>query len=211
LAAGLEIETQLNLDVGSGFFMNTKTLDESEKRYSNVLNLIKFILVFVGVFTLLGGGTKAPKNVQPVQNFELERYLGTWHEIARLDHSFERGLENVTAVYSMREDGGVRVMNSGINRETKQPKQAEGKAYFLGSEDVASLKVSFFGPFYGGYHVAKLDADYKMALVIGPNTDYAWILARSKQPGLAECEAYYQEAEKLGIKRSDWIVGYSCR
>mgnify|MGYP000060699184 CR=1 FL=1 len=190
--------------------MNTNDFKESEKRYSNLLNLMKILLVSVGFFALLSGCTQAPKNVQPVQNFELERYLGTWHEIARLDHSFERGLENVTAVYSMREDGGVRVINSGINTETKKPKQAEGKAYFLGSEDVASLKVSFFGPFYGGYHVAKLDSDYQMALVIGPNTDYAWILARSKQPGLAECEAYYQEAERLGIKRSDWIVGYSC-
>lgn len=190
--------------------MNTFDFKESEKRYSNLLNLIKVLLVTIGLFALLGGCTQAPKNVQPVLNFELERYLGTWHEIARLDHSFERGLQNVTAEYSMRKDGGVRVINTGVNTETKEPKQAEGKAYFLGSENVASLKVSFFGPFYGGYHVAKLDADYQMALVIGPNTDYAWILARSKQPDLASCDAYYQEAERLGIKRNDWIVGYTC-
>ena len=167
-------------------------------------------LGLVSLFSL-SGCTQVPKGVEPVQNFELERYLGQWHEIARLDHSFERGLSAVTATYSKREDGGVRVMNSGFNSETQAVKSAEGKAYFIGSQDIGSLKVSFFGPFYGGYHIAKLDPDYQIALVIGPNTDYGWILARKKQPGLVNCEVYLQAAEELGIARADWIMDAPCQ
>lgn len=112
--------------------------------------------------------------------FNLNRYLGTWYEIARLDHSFERGLNNVSATYSMRDDGGVTVLNRGYNPVTKEWKQATGKAYFTGDTNTASLKVSFFGPFYGGYNVIELDpANYSYALVCGPSTDYLWILART--------------------------------
>jgi apolipoprotein D and lipocalin family protein len=174
---------------------------------------VKPLFMTLGVVTLfnLSGCTQVPKGVEPVQNFDLERYLGQWHEIARLDHSFERGLTDVTATYSKREDGGVRVMNSGFNTETQAIKSAEGKAYFIGSPNVGSLKVSFFGPFYGGYHIAKLDEDYQMALVIGPNTDYGWILARDKQPGLVACEDYLKAAEQLGIARADWIMDTPCQ
>jgi len=190
--------------------MSMNDSNESEQRYFHLLSLIKALFISVGVIVLLAGCTKVPTGLKPVQNFELNRYLGTWHEIARLDHSFERGLKNVTAEYSIREDGGVKVINTGTNRQTNELKQAEGKAYFLGSDKVASLKVSFFGPIYGGYHVVKLDLDYQMALVIGPSKDYAWILSRSTQPGLSRCESYYQAAEQLGIKRSDWIIEYTC-
>ncbi len=191
--------------------MNQVKPNPIQNRVFNVFKRFTFSLMIVGVPALLTGCTQVPKGVTPIQNFELERYLGKWYEIARLDHSFERGLTQVTADYSMREDGGVRVINSGINTENNQPKIAEGKAYFIGAKNIGSLKVSFFGPFYGGYHIAKLDPDYQMALVIGPNTDYAWILSRTKQPGLVKCNEYYQTAESLGIKRSDWIEGEKCK
>ena len=168
------------------------------------------LIVYSLAGLLLSGCTQVPDNVKPVSPFELQRYLGTWHEIARLDHSFERGLTDVTATYSMREDGGVRVINKGIDASGKAS-VAEGKAYFTGNPDTAALKVSFFGPFYGGYHVAKLDKDYQMSLVIGPSYDYAWILSREPNPPKAWCQAYSDKAEQIGIDTSQWIWIKACR
>jgi apolipoprotein D and lipocalin family protein len=121
-----------------------------------------------------------PKNVQPVDNFKIERYLGRWYEIARLDHSFERGLTHVTADYSLRDDGGVKVLNRGYSAEAGLWKEAEGTAYFVEGSDQGYLKVSFFGPFYGSYVVFALDHEnYQYALVCGPDKSYLWILSRS--------------------------------
>jgi apolipoprotein D and lipocalin family protein len=141
--------------------------------------MLNRILAFIAAVFLLGGCTSVPEGVQPVRGFDLEHYLGTWYEIARLDHSFERGLTDVSATYSRRDDGGVRVLNRGWHPSDKSWKQIEGKAYFIGPSDVASLKVSFFGPFYGGYHVFALDPDYRWAMLSGPSKDYLWILARA--------------------------------
>ncbi|CNL18184.1 outer membrane lipoprotein Blc [Yersinia alsatica] len=124
-------------------------------------------------------GVTPPKDVKIVDNFQLPRYLGTWYEIARLDHSFERGLDHVTANYSLRDDGGVKVVNRGYNVKKQQWQESVGKAYFIGSPQQASLKVSFFGPFYGGYNVIDLDDEYQHALIAGPNRDYLWILSRT--------------------------------
>ena len=143
------------------------------------LSLHLLVNSFVGL--LLGGCVALPDGVEAVRGFQLESYLGTWYEIARLDHSFERGLSRVTAEYRRREDGGVQVVNRGFNARTGQWKQANGRAYFVADPQLAQLKVSFFGPFYGGYNVIALDADYQWALVCGPNRDYLWILARQPQ------------------------------
>ncbi len=129
--------------------------------------------------TALSGCTSAPTGVQPVGGFVLDRYLGLWYEIARLDHSFERGLTDVTADYSPRDDGGVDVFNRGFDSDTAAWKEARGRAYFLDAPDTGSLKVSFFWPFYGGYHVMALDPDYRWAMVAGPSHGYLWILART--------------------------------
>ena len=136
---------------------------------------------------LLTGCVGVPKGVKPVQGFELNRYLGRWYEIARLDHSFERGMSHVTADYSMRKDGGVRVLNRGYSEKKKEWKSAEGKAYFVKTPDQGYLKVSFFGPFYGSYVVFELDQkDYQYAVISGPKKSYLWILARKPEidPGL---------------------------
>ena len=118
----------------------------------------------------------------PVENFELKRYLGRWYEIARLNHSFEEGLEAVTADYSMRDDGGVRVINTGRDSDTGVVAQAEGRAYFVGGSNEGHLKVSFFGPFFGSYIIFELDhQDYQYAFVAGYNTDYLWLLARTPE------------------------------
>jgi len=129
---------------------------------------------------LLAGCAGLPPGVTPVDGFQLERYLGKWYEIARLDHSFERGLSSVSAEYSLRPDGGVRVVNRGYSKGDGRWKEAEGKAYFVNRPDQGFLKVSFFGPFYGSYVIMELDhANYGWALVCGPDRSYLWILARS--------------------------------
>ncbi|WP_458527386.1 lipocalin family protein [Onishia taeanensis] len=147
--------------------------------------------------SLLAGCTGIPEGTQAVEGFELDRYLGRWYEIARLDHSFEEGLDCVTADYSRRDDGGVKVINAGVNLETGEPNLAEGKAYFIEAPSVARLKVSFFGPFYGGYNVLALDPDYRHALVAGPNRDYLWILARTPTMAPDTYQALVERAAEL--------------
>lgn len=138
---------------------------------------------------LLGGCVGMPDTVRPVEGFKLERYLGTWYEIARLDHPFERGLTRVRAEYSLREDGDVRVVNHGYNAEKGRWKKAEGRARFVQDSQTGYLKVSFFGPFYGSYVIFELDHEnYQYAVVSGPDTSYLWILARTPEMG-AELKA----------------------
>jgi apolipoprotein D and lipocalin family protein len=149
--------------------------------------------------------------VEPVTDFDISRYLGTWYEIARLDHSFERGLMEVTADYSFREDGGIKVVNRGKNIQTGEWEEAIGKAYFRESNDIGKLKVSFFGPFYGAYNIARLESDYSMALIIGPTLGYAWLLSRTRVPDADLCDRYFTEADRLGIPREDWISVRTCR
>lgn len=126
-----------------------------------------------------------PAGITPVEPFDLDRYLGRWYEIARLDHSFERGLSEVTADYSLRNDGLVRVVNRGYDQAAGRWKQAEGRARFVRESTQGFLKVSFFGPFYGSYIIFALDQEnYNYALISGPDTSYLWILAR--QPHLSD-------------------------
>lgn len=121
-----------------------------------------------------------PKGVEPVSEFELERYLGTWYEIARLDHRFERGLSKITAHYGPRDGGGVTVLNRGFDAEAGEWKDAIGRAYFVEDESMGKLKVSFFGPFFGGYNIIALDKEgYAWAMVAGPDRSYLWILSRT--------------------------------
>lgn len=137
-------------------------------------------LLIASVLLLLTGCTGTPDKVTPVSGFELDRYLGTWYEIARLPHPFEEGLSKVTATYSLQEDGGVKVVNRGFNSEAGEYEEAVGKAYFVGDATVGHLKVSFFGPFYASYVVMDLDkTNYQYSLVTGPDKDYLWILART--------------------------------
>lgn len=149
---------------------------------------------------MLTACTGIPDKVQPVSGFELPKYLGKWYEVARLDHSFERGLSQVTAEYSLREDGGVKVINRGYNDEKKEWKEAIGKAYFVGPADRGHLKVSFFGPFYGSYIVFDLDAQgYQYALISGPDQSYLWILARKPQLDPAVLARLIEKAKAAGF------------
>lgn len=157
-------------------------------------------------FVLLSGCVSIPHGVQPVKQFEVERYLGKWYEIARLDHSFERGLEQISAEYSIREDGGVKVVNRGFSIEKNAWKSAEGKAYFVENVDTGYLKVSFFGPFYGAYVIFELDkTNYQYAFVSGPDKSYLWFLSRSPQVSEALMEKFITQAERLGFDTSKLI------
>ncbi|MEH6643017.1 lipocalin family protein [Vreelandella glaciei] len=154
---------------------------------------------------LLTGCTGIPEGTEPVSDFALDRYLGQWYEIARLDHSFERGLDCVTATYSLRDDDGVRVINRGYNLEEQAWDEAEGRAYFIDDKNVGRLKVSFFDPFYGGYNILELDDDYQWALVAGPNRDYLWILSRTPQMDSATESSLRQRAAELDFPTDELI------
>lgn len=148
-----------------------------------------------------------PDGVTPVDGFELDRYLGKWHEIARLDHSFERGLSRVTAQYSVREDGGVRVINRGFNAKKGKWQESEGKAYFVEEATLGFLKVSFFGPFYGSYVIFELDKDdYQYSFVSGPNTSYLWLLSRSPEVSPEVMEQFLTMAKSRGFATEDLIM-----
>ncbi len=169
------------------------------------MNALRGILL-AAALALLAGCTGTPDSVQPVHNFEADRYLGTWYEIARLDHSFERGLTDITATYSQRKDGGLDVVNRGWDAAKGEWREAQGHAYFLDTPDVASLKVSFFGPFYGGYHVFALDADYQWAMISGPSRDYFWILARQPTLDPATLATLLEEARRAGFDTQALII-----
>jgi len=167
-------------------------------------NTLMHRMLMVAVL-LLTGCTGIPDGVTPVSGFKVDRYLGTWYEIVRLDHSFERGLVDVSATYQTRTDGGIDVINRGYDPSKQTWSEAKGIAYFLGPADKASLKVSFFGPFYGGYHVMALDPDYRWAMVAGPTHKYFWILAR--QPDLPDdvLDKLLQTARNAGFNLNGLI------
>lgn len=149
---------------------------------------------------LLNACTSLPDNINPITDFNTNKYLGKWYEIARLDHSFERGLTHVSAEYSLRDDGGINVLNQGFNPDTQKWQDAKGKAYFVNSSKEAYLKVSFFGPFYGSYVVIDLDTDhYQYSLVTSYNTNYLWILSRTPQMDETVKQRLINKAKSLGF------------
>lgn len=180
-------------------------LERNAKYLAGFLVRSRFLLVLL-VLLPLSTVAKMPEGASVVTDFSLERYLGTWHEIARLDHRFERGLTQVTATYSMRDDGGVRVLNRGYKEKKSKWSDAEGKAYFVDEADIGRLKVSFFGPFYGAYNIITLEPEnYSYALVIGNSTKYMWILAREPALESAVLESLLSKARKLGFDTDELI------
>jgi apolipoprotein D and lipocalin family protein len=171
--------------------------------FVETLNVKKIALLLSCL--LLGSCLGRPEGVSPVEQLDSQRYLGTWYEVARLDHSFERGLSNVTADYSMREDGGLRVINRGYSVEEGEWQQAEGRAYRIEDDQPGHLKVSFFGPFFGSYIVFELASDYQHAFVAGNTTGYLWLLARTPTISDELKEYFLQRAEALGFEVDDLI------
>ena len=159
------------------------------------------LLILVLLLTACMG---VPENVKVVESVNASQYLGTWYEIARLDHSFERGLDKVTATYTAKDDGGVKVLNRGFNVAKNEWKEAEGKAYFVDAPNAdktntGKLKVSFFGPFYGAYNIIALDANYQHVMICGPDKSYLWILSRTPQLAEAIKQELVAKAKAYGF------------
>lgn len=161
--------------------------------------------LFLLPFFLLTACSGIPDGLQAVTNFQLERYLGTWYEIARMDHRFERDLEQVTANYSLREDGGVRVLNKGYNIKKGQWSEAEGKAYFIDNADIGRLKVSFFGPFYAAYNIIELDSNYQYVMISGNTRKYFWILSRTPTMDSKTLDQLLEKAKAYGFTTEQLI------
>lgn len=166
---------------------------------------MKIILLILSTL-FLGGCLGMPDNVSPVKDFQLDRYLGKWYEIARLDHSFERGLQQVTAEYTLRDGGGVSVKNRGFSTDKKAWSEAMGKAYFVNDPGEAYLKVSFFGPFYGSYVIFELGKNYEYAFVSGPDLSYLWLLSRKKEVDPAVMSRFIKKSQELGFDTSELLL-----
>ena len=134
-----------------------------------------------------------------VKNVEIEKYLGTWYEIARFPHSFEKGLVGVTATYSLRKDGKIKVLNQGYKGSLGGKRSlAEGKAKIPDPSVNSRLKVSFFLFFYGDYYILELDDDYQWAMIGSSSPDYFWILSRTPQMDPGIYQFLLDNAEKRG-------------
>lgn len=169
---------------------------------SSFMRATALAAVFVGTQMALSGcAVSVPRGVDPVSHFDINRYLGTWYELARIDHHFEKNLIQVVARYQLNADGSISVLNRGFDALKQEWREAEGKAQFLGPSNVAALKVSFFGPFCGGYNVVSLD-EYQTSLVIGGSLDYFWLLSRQKSIPEEQLHLLLLKAQSLGVDLS---------
>lgn len=175
----------------------------------NLLHMNNYCNFSLFTFLLLSlsfvGCQSIPKGAKVIQNFDAKQYIGTWYEIARIDFKQERNLNNTFAQYSLKNNGDIKVVNSGYNYVKQGWKNAVGNAKFRGNENEGALKVSFFGPFYSGYNVFAVDKDYKYALVGGKNFDYLWILSREKSVPENIKKEYLKIATEFGYDTNDLI------
>jgi len=158
--------------------------------------LLKIICVISGVLLFSCTSTKYLKTVEKV---DISKYMGTWYEIARFDHSFEKGLKCVSANYTLREDGRVTVLNKGVKEDSNENKSAKGIAKIPDMNFPGILKVSFFRPFWGNYYIIGLDEDYKWVLVGEPSRKYLWVLSREKTMNKEIYSSLLKTAEENGF------------
>lgn len=182
----------------------------------------RYIKIIMLGMLLLTACTGVPDGISPVKSLDANQYLGKWYEIARLDHSFERNLEKVTATYSARDDAGINVTNRGFDSQKNEWKEAVGKAYFVeppnaDNTHTGRLKVSFFGPFYNAYNIIVLDKPYyNYVMICGPNKSYFWILSRTPQLAYPIKQELIAKAHELGfdtekliyVNQSDKPINY---
>lgn len=167
--------------------------------------LILAVALSVGAAALLSGCASIPKKAKPVKNFDANKYLGTWYEIARFDYRFEKDLDNVSARYSLKDNGTIKVFNSGHDFKKETWKSSTGSAKFRINKTVGALKVTFFKPFYAGYNVVAIDDNYQYALVAGRNLKYLWLLSREKTIPESVKQRYMKLAEEIGYDTSKLI------
>ncbi len=173
------------------------------------------IVIAIAGFAALAACASPPVNRRPgeelavVSAVDLDRYLGRWYEIARLENSFEKNCEGVTADYSRRDDGRIKVVNAcRVGAPDGKIRAAEGKARIADAATNAKLEVSFFGPFWGDYWILDLTDDYSRSIVGEPSGRYLWILSRtptisdaSRAEALARLDALGYDAAKLRFTR----------
>ena len=163
---------------------------------------MKITAFFTALARLLTGqGKKSATDNSVVTDFELNRYLGDWYEIARFNHRFERGIEQSKAQYTLRDDGKIKVLNTGI----KKYKLKEVKGVAMQTDTPALLRVSFFGPFYSDHRVMLLDADYQWALIGSGSAKYLWILSRTPELPKDTLDTILAEAQRRGYDTSKLI------
>lgn len=170
--------------------------------------LLKYSFFIALVFLALTGGCKTSNSHEmdktTVKELDIQKYLGTWYEIARFDHRFERGLQGVTATYSFRDDGKIKVVNKGYkNSLNGELSVAEGKAKL--TDEPGKLKVSFFWIFYADYYVLELEENYQWALVGSKSDKYLWILSRTPQLDESTKELILTKAQERGYDTSELI------
>lgn len=174
-----------------------------KKTFSKIL--IPVSLGIIGLIVLNSCSVGIPDKATAVQNFDADKYLGKWYEIARFDYKFERNMNQVTATYSKNPDGSIKVDNRGYDYVKNEWKESIGEARFVNSENEARLKVSFFKPFWAGYNVIELADDYKYALVVGNNLKYMWILSRDKTIPENIKKQFLEKAQSIGYDTSKLI------
>ncbi len=176
---------------------------DKKLKVNNMRKMLSIAVVLLAV--LLTGCVTKPDNIKPVQNFQADKYLGKWYEIARFDNNFEKGMTEVYAEYSLNPDGSIKVVNSGVTPSTGKRSYATGIAKFVDKDDKGYLKVSFFRPFYGAYVVFKLDDDYKYAYVAGANKNYLWLLSRTKTVPQSVKNDFVKKAKALGFDTNNLV------
>ncbi len=168
------------------------------------LTLKRLILICFSIFLAACSSEDIPSKIEPVTDFELQRYLGQWYEVARIENRFEKGLFRVTANYSLNEQGDVLVLNKGMS-DNGEWKEARGIAKFINSDSTGHLKVSFFRPFYGGYIVFYLDEDYQTAFVTSNTKEYLWLLSREKTVSDCMKITFEDTAKELGFDLTELV------
>lgn len=170
-------------------------------------NVVGITVMGLAILILLKSCRTIPKNAVAIKPFYIEKYLGKWYEIARFDFRFEKNLNNTTANYSKNDDGIIKVVNRGYNYKKEKWEEATGKAKFVSSPKEARLLVSFFGPFYSGYNVIAIDAEYKYALIAGKDLDYLWLLSREKTIPETFKQSFLQKAREVGynVEKLVWV------
>ncbi|MBK0368964.1 lipocalin family protein [Flavobacterium agrisoli] len=163
------------------------------------------VLLVAGAVVTSCSCKKMPEKATAVQNFDKAKYLGKWYEIARLDYKWEKDMNNVTAEYSLNDNGTIKVDNKGYDVKKEKWEQSIGKAKFIEADNIGRLKVSFFGPFYSGYNVIAVDKDYKYALVAGESLKNLWILSRDTTIPENIKSDYLKKAQDIGYNTSDLI------
>jgi lipocalin len=147
-----------------------------------MLMIRKYLLVLFSIFFVSGHSQSSKVDKSVVDEVDLKRYMGTWYEIARFDHKFEQGLQGVTATYSFKDDGKIKVENKGYKGSLSGEQSiAIGKAKLADPKNTSKLKVSFFWIFYGDYFIMELDSDYQWAVIGSSSDKYLWILSRTPQ------------------------------